>query len=241
MSDFRDCFQRLGPDARILDVGCGVGHLTAEISRLAPEGFVLGVDNRLETIAQASVRFPPNRYPNLRFQVADARTLVIDQPAFDFVLSRYCLHSLDYPGQAFLSIAKKLRVGGSMFVRFAGNGHAERIDRTLRRVTVLPEWKEFFRGFRPPRAFLTPVSCRPWLSAARLKLASGVLIEEEAVFPSQGILLQWVRWVWSDYWDHIPDALHADLTEEFVRMYTPNQSNEYRVPLVWLSLEAVKF
>lgn len=200
----------------------------------------MGVDNWQGAIAQASVRFPPQRYPNLRFRVADARTLTFAEPPFDFVVSRHCLHTLDHPGEAFFAIAKKLRVGGTVFGWFAGNGHAKPIDRALRRITILPEWKEFYHGFRPPRALLSPVSCKPWLTAARLKTASAMLVEEQAIFPSPGIFLQWVRWMWRGYWDRLPMALHAGLTEEFVRIYAPHQPTEYRVPLAWLSLEATR-
>lgn len=53
---------------RILDVGCGTGHLTADIAASGAE--VLGIDSSEEMIAEAR-----KRYPRLRFEVMDAREL----------------------------------------------------------------------------------------------------------------------------------------------------------------------
>jgi SAM-dependent methyltransferase len=60
----------LGPKAgeRILDIGCGTGHLTAEIA--ASGARVVGIDRSEEMIAEAR-----KKYPGLRFEVMDAREL----------------------------------------------------------------------------------------------------------------------------------------------------------------------
>jgi SAM-dependent methyltransferase len=236
----RQCFYRFGPRARVLDVGCGVGHLTSVMADYAPQGLVLGVDNWSKGVTQATARFPPRLYPNLRFRMADARRLDLEEPPFDFAVSRDCLNALRHPGEAFLAIAKNLKVGGSMHLWFAGNGYAESVDRTLRRMIQLPEWREFFREFRPPRAFVTPASCEPWLSVARMRTDFCALVEDEVVFPSYGIFFQWVRWTWHCYWEHLPGRLRSDLSESFCRFFRPVREDEVRIRLVWLALDATK-
>jgi SAM-dependent methyltransferase len=52
----------------ILDIGCGTGHLTAEIAASGAE--VVGIDSSEEMIAEAR-----KKYPGLRFEVMDAREL----------------------------------------------------------------------------------------------------------------------------------------------------------------------
>src|SRR5271165_1641597 len=53
---------------RILDVGCGTGHLTAKIATNGAQ--VTGVDRSAEMIQEAR-----EAYPALRFEVMDAREL----------------------------------------------------------------------------------------------------------------------------------------------------------------------
>src|SRR3984893_15967469 len=58
---------------RILDIGCGTGHLTAQIAESGAQ--VVGVDRSPEMIAAAQ-----KAYPNLQFEVADARNLPYRSP-----------------------------------------------------------------------------------------------------------------------------------------------------------------
>src|ERR1700733_2407871 len=64
---------------RILDLGCGTGHLTAELVRRGAE--VVGIDHSSVMVAQARTN-----YPELTFLEADARDFAFDVP-FDAVFS----------------------------------------------------------------------------------------------------------------------------------------------------------
>src|SRR6476469_7915884 len=79
-------FDLLNPQAgeRILDVGCGTGHLTA---RIADAGATAaGVDSSPSMIAQAA-----SSYPTIQFVVADAQTVDLGGP-YDAVFSNAALH-----------------------------------------------------------------------------------------------------------------------------------------------------
>src|SRR6478609_3861245 len=54
----------LRPDARILDVGCGHGDLTARLAGLVPDGEVVGIDASADMVTTAAQR---HQAPNLRF------------------------------------------------------------------------------------------------------------------------------------------------------------------------------
>src|SRR5208337_944012 len=62
---------------RILDLGCGTGHLTSQIA--ATGAVVVGIDRSTEMIQQAR-----EKYPALRYEVMDARELAF-QESFDAV------------------------------------------------------------------------------------------------------------------------------------------------------------
>ncbi len=65
-----DVVSLLDPQAgeRILDLGCGTGHLTAQIAQSGAR--VTGVDRSAEMVDAAR-----GAYPSLKFEVADARSL----------------------------------------------------------------------------------------------------------------------------------------------------------------------
>jgi trans-aconitate methyltransferase len=103
------------PGEKILDVGCGTGHLTAQIAEAGAD--VLGVDRSAEMIRQAK-----EKYPALRFEVMDATQIVTSEP-FDAVFSNATLHWIKEPERVITGIAKALRSGGRFVAEFGGRGN----------------------------------------------------------------------------------------------------------------------
>src|SRR6476646_4652806 len=81
----------LNGDEQILDVGCGDGKVTAEISARVPRGSVLGVDPSRDMVTFAANHFGPPAHDNLRFEVADVRRLPY-RSEFDLIISFNALH-----------------------------------------------------------------------------------------------------------------------------------------------------
>ncbi len=103
------------PGERILDLGCGTGHLTHEIFECGVD--VMGVDASPEMIAQAR-----STYPKLSFEIADARTMQFDLP-FDAVFSNAALHWVHEADQAVARISGALVPGGRFVAEFGGRGN----------------------------------------------------------------------------------------------------------------------
>ena len=57
----------------LLDIGCGDGKITAELSKALPHGKVVGIDSSQEMINLAKTTFPQKKFANLSFQQMDAR------------------------------------------------------------------------------------------------------------------------------------------------------------------------
>ncbi|MBS0261900.1 MAG: methyltransferase domain-containing protein [Planctomycetes bacterium] len=108
---------------RILDLGCGTGHLTAQIAESGAS--VLGLDSSSEMIGQARAA-----NPGIRFDVADARTFAVEKP-FDAVFSNAVLHWVKPPEQAVARIHAALRPGGRLVVEFGGRGNTRRMVAAL--------------------------------------------------------------------------------------------------------------
>jgi trans-aconitate methyltransferase len=126
-----DLLDLLDPQSgeRILDLGCGTGHLTAKIAERGAD--VVGLDASASMIAQAR-----QNYPRLRFQLADARNFTFDEP-FDAVFSNAALHWIKEAGDVVGSVARCLKPGGRFVLEMGGKHNVERIATTL--IAVLRE------------------------------------------------------------------------------------------------------
>jgi trans-aconitate methyltransferase len=108
------------PGERILDIGCGTGHLTQQIADSGAR--VLGVDR-----SPAMVNAARNAYPDLQFEVADARNLPY-QSEFDAVFSNATLHWIREPEMVIQGVWKALRPGGRFVAELGGNGNIQKMQ-----------------------------------------------------------------------------------------------------------------
>ena len=113
---------------RILDVGCGTGHLTSAIAETGAE--VTGIDSSAEMIATARAA-----YPNINFIVADASDFHFDE-TFDAVFSNAALHWVARAEQAVICMSRALKPGGRFVAEFGGKGNIVRIARATERAIL---------------------------------------------------------------------------------------------------------
>ena len=111
------------PGERILDLGCGTGHLTAKIAESGAS--VIGLDSSLSMIAQARQNFPA-----LKFVLSDARSFRFDEP-FDAVFSNAALHWIHDAEAVVRSVAAALRPEGKFVLEMGVKGNVGRIQRTI--------------------------------------------------------------------------------------------------------------
>lgn len=107
------------PGERVLDLGCGTGHLTHQIAATGAE--VVGIDS-----APDMIRAARQAYPDLRFEVADAADYVADAP-FDAVFSNAALHWMRPPSRVAARIAAALKPGGRLVAEMGGHGNIQAI------------------------------------------------------------------------------------------------------------------
>jgi trans-aconitate methyltransferase len=120
---------------RVLDLGCGTGHLTVRIAEAGAE--VIGIDSSPEMIEEARRLFP-----GLSFGVADARDFRCDEP-FDAVFSNAVLHWVKPPEEAVACVRRALKPGGRFVAEFGGRGNVAAIIAALdaaSRATGLGSW-----------------------------------------------------------------------------------------------------
>lgn len=103
------------PGERILDLGCGTGHLTNQIARSGAE--VIGIDISPEMIERAR-----SNYPGIRFEVADGANFHFEEP-FDAVFSNAALHWIRDQRAAAACIWRALKPGGRLVAELGGKGN----------------------------------------------------------------------------------------------------------------------
>ena len=112
------------PGERVLDVGCGTGHLTALIAESGAE--TVGIDASPAMIEQARLNFP-----TLKFEVADALDFVA-QDRFDAVFTNATLHWILEPIRLITRVHEALNVDGRFVGEFGGQGNLHRLLEGLR-------------------------------------------------------------------------------------------------------------
>jgi len=115
----------LGPQTgeRILDLGCGTGHLTAKIAESGAS--VTGLDSSTSMIAQARQNFPA-----LKFVLGDARDFQFDEP-FDAVFSNAALHWIQEAEAVVRCVAAALRPDGRFVLEMGVKGNVARIRKAI--------------------------------------------------------------------------------------------------------------
>ena len=107
------------PCDRVLDIGCGTGHLTARIAESGAD--VVGIDASESMVLQAR-----SNYPHLRFKVLDALAMDLE-PQYDAVFSNAVLHWITEPDVAGAGIFNALKPGGWFVAEFGGRGNISAI------------------------------------------------------------------------------------------------------------------
>ena len=115
------------PGERVLDLGCGTGHLTAELAAAvgADEGHgtVVGIDRSAEMVAAAR-----DEHEAPTFREADARDFAVEEPV-DAVLSNAALHWIPAADQddVLARVADALRTDGRFVAELGGTGNVDSI------------------------------------------------------------------------------------------------------------------
>ena len=114
------------PGEVILDVGCGSGQLTAEISKFGARAIGFDADRSMVDRCQSE-------FSDLTFFCADAADFDIPDPV-DAIFSNAALHWVTRAEAAVSSMARALKPGGRFVVEFGGKGNVARIVRASNHV-----------------------------------------------------------------------------------------------------------
>jgi len=177
------------PGERIVDLGCGTGHLTARIG--AAGAAVVGIDRSAEMIAAAR-----GAYPSLEFQEGDARTFAVDGPV-DAVFSNATLHWIPEADQVAGRVSAALRPGGRFVAEFGGHGNVDAIADAARSVL-----EPHGRFAWPSQYYPTPDAYSQVLEDSGLQVMRSELVERPTPLPAG--LAGWLQMFRGEILDSLP-------------------------------------
>ncbi len=109
---------------RVLDLGCGTGHLTTRIAGSGAD--TIGIDASEEMLRQARTVAP-----DCEFVRADARAVPFDR-SFDAVFSNAVLHWIPDQDAVLGSVRDALRPGGRLVAELGGRGNVAAVVEAVR-------------------------------------------------------------------------------------------------------------
>lgn len=202
---------------RVLDVGCGDGHLTHEMADMVPSGCAIGVDPSKRMIATAhSAGTPTNSGP--WFVIADARRLPFGAH-FDVVVSFNALHWVPEQRQALRQIASVLRPGGRALIQVVCAGGRPSLETIAMETCRNPRWAARFDGFAAPFIHVEPDGYGELAASAGLTLTKLTVTDREWDYGSRNGFEQWCAVGCTAWTDRLPVGDRGRFIDELVEAY----------------------
>ncbi len=132
---------RLPVDAKVLDVGCGPGTISAGLAAAAPAGHVTAIDAAAGILGDARAEAERQGQSNISFSVGDVYGLAFDDGAFDVVHAHQVLQHLSDPVAALTEMRRVCRDGGIVAARDGDYGGMLWYPE----IPELAQWRELYR------------------------------------------------------------------------------------------------
>ena len=202
-------------DEALLDIGCGDGKITAELSRHLPRGLVVGVDASPAMISISQTRFPAEKNPNLRFQQMDAARLELPEE-FDVAFSAAVLHWVRDHRAVLRGVRRCLRPGGRILLQMGGKGNAEEMFSVMEEVSRSQSWRDAFVGFEAPWHFQGVEDYQNWLPQCGFTPVRIELVPKDMQHDGPDQLKGWMRTTCFPYTDRVPIERRDPFVDEAV-------------------------
>jgi trans-aconitate 2-methyltransferase len=162
---------------RVLDVGCGDGHLTHTMAHMVPRGYAAGVDPSRRMIATAhAAQTATGSGP--WFVLAVARRLPFGEH-FDLVVSFNALHWVPEQAQALGQVAAVLRPGGRALIQVVCAGTRRSLESVAMETCRGRRWADRFDAFAAPFIHVDPKDYGNLASSAGLTLENLSVTDRE--------------------------------------------------------------
>ena len=187
--------------------------------------------------------FPNRDYPNLSFQVMDARNLIFENK-FNLIFSNAALHWIVDQKTVLKGVQRSLKKSGRLLFQMAGKGNAQAALGILDGLLAEEPWKEFFEGFSFPYGFFSAEEYRSFLVEAGLEPLRVELFSRDMKHSGEGGLAGWIRTTWLPYTERLPIEIREKFVKKIVERYLNNHPIDaggiVHLGMIRLEVEAYK-
>lgn len=222
----------------VLDIGCGDGRISADISKMVPMGLVLGTDISSLMISYATEQHVPSSHKNLGFMPMDAESNIFSNQ-FDIVVSFCCLHWVKDQLSALKGIKKALKPDGKAIL-LVPLRHDE-LYTAIENVTSTNKWNPYFQNFTNPHQFFSIDQYRNLLNTSNLIPSIFSQTVMEYFFDTKENMEDFLS-AWLPHIHEIPNNLQSDFMKEigneFLKLVPQTSENKVKMPLQMLQVHA---
>lgn len=173
---------------KILDIGCGDGKITADISKFVPAGSILGIDLSTSMIGWAQKQYHHQEYPNLTFH--EGSFLEPNLGSFDLIISFCALQHCSDQKKALTALSQSLKPNGKVLILVPLMNNVS-LNQARNTVQNRPQWSDYWKDFSP-RKFLTPQQYIKILEQSNLKAISVEAVNTMDPFVDMEEILDWL-------------------------------------------------
>jgi trans-aconitate 2-methyltransferase len=180
---------RFAGDERVLDIGCGDGHITRTLASLASGGYVVGVDPSAAMLAEA-MRAPRVNPSGPSYVRADARSLPFAEH-FDVAVSFNALHWVPEQRRALTQIALVMRPGAAVLIQMVCASERPSIEAVAMTLCGKARWAPRFVGFTAPFIHVDPTAYSDMAASAGLTVTRLAVADRQWDFGTREAFAQW--------------------------------------------------
>ncbi len=189
----------------------------------------------------AQSKFPEKDYPNLTFELMDAKQLHFNEK-FDIIFSNAALHWIVDQRSVLKGIKKSLKPSGKVLLQMGGNGNAASIFGVIDKLLKDEKWSMYFEDFSFPYGFYSPQEYKVWLDEAGLEAKRIELIPKDMKLKGREGLSGFIRSTWLPYTLRIPEDLRSEFidscVDEYLEVHPADKEGVVHIGMVRLEVEA---
>lgn len=171
----------------ILDLGCGDGVLTEQLSFLVPNGRVLGIDASAGMI-QTAKKLSRENLEFLQMDIQDMRYA----NEFDVIFSNAALHWLRDHASLLRNAYCALKPNGILLWNFAGSGNCSYFFETVRKIMEEEDYRPFFQNFEWPWFMPCKTEYEELASSVGFRQFSVTEEIADRTFADAGEMIRWI-------------------------------------------------